>query len=100
HTHRRIHSFPTRRSSDLTQHADDDGYTNDHSNSADDHGSNGCTASFSSSNLSSRFLNISKRRRGNNTGTQYQHTSTNFFEQLIQDRKSTRLNSSHVKISY
>src|SRR5690606_41448851 len=71
--HRALHSFPTRRSSDLA-------------------------ASFSPLAMSAR---MSRRRVCSvNSGLAANSSMSRFSSSRNRDRKSTRLNSSHVKISY
>src|SRR5207253_9576159 len=75
--HRALHSFPTRRSSDLSRSA-------------------GCFARFSAARTAATFdvtpVEVSLWTRS---------TARSWWaESISSDRKSTRLNSSHVAISY
>src|SRR5690606_41945797 len=87
--HRALHSFPTRRSSDLLGPRDereDDGSVGGYRTSA-----------------SRKFLSTAWSRRpraGSLPGVRRSTTSCGSGRALASDRKSTRLNSSHVKISY
>src|SRR5690349_23045745 len=76
--HQHLHSFPTRRSSDLKRHIDDD--------------------HFRAGELADEVQRIARRVvlvRGDE-----QLVVLVEVERAEKDRKSTRLNSSHVEISY
>src|SRR5437870_12370442 len=73
--HRDLHSFPTRRSSDLVDRQDDD------------------------ARESQSLFGISAARCAEDSFVEFGQ-GDNADRQLRRDRKSTRLNSSHVAISY
>src|SRR5690606_39565629 len=79
--HRHLHSFPTRRSSDLGKHYRQPDRT--------------CARRQKGpAPQGRRSLRLRPRRRGSRSPCQGRHPVPH------PDRKSTRLNSSHVKISY
>src|SRR5207249_11931035 len=88
--HRALHSFPTRRSSDLTPHVERQEVLQTHGG-----------ADQTGTDHTPRGAGERERRRprgrclwGEGTAARRHHP------QQRQDRKSTRLNSSHVSISY
>src|SRR5690606_41003500 len=96
--HRDLHPFPTRRSSDLirttatragagrrTHHVEAQGANHDRNDQAPSHFLQKVTGAFDAHDVGA------SRKTGCQATT---------FRILNQDRKSTRLNSSHVKISY
>src|SRR5690606_40388659 len=92
-----LHSFPTRRSSDLSH-----GFLENHGNPLSANLANSFTPGFQKID---HFVVYSKLNRSFvNMGCfcQQSHNSErcNAFAGARLDRKSTRLNSSHVKISY
>src|SRR5699024_12657826 len=87
-----FHTFPTRRSSDLGQRQSDnkdDRHRQDHLDKAGQRELDGG--------------HVGHRPRGNGGGTKMAEIIDREFEGVsvqLKDRKSTRLNSSHVSISY
>src|SRR5690606_41402734 len=90
--HRALHSFPTRRSSDLSRLIETGRYED--AKSATD-----AALARQPGNARLRFIKSAILARQGQTGP-----AIEVLEQLTadfpEDRKSTRLNSSHVKISY
>src|SRR5690606_41364955 len=93
--HRHLHSFPTRRSSDLASKKD---------------GSKTDLASFNLTERQREIIELVKQGKNNRQIAELLFISENTVKyhlkviynilNISQDRKSTRLNSSHVKISY
>src|SRR5690554_7040496 len=80
--HRDLHSFPTRRSSDLDQLKQSS------------------IQPFPSVSVSSRTQSKSSSCKGGNSPFWYSLFTLRMALHMFSDRKSTRLNSSHVRISY
>src|SRR5690606_40828962 len=92
--HRDLHSFPTRRSSDLDPSLKVNLLLKDGQEVKG--GDIGLTVEGKAASILTTerlLLNCMQRMSGI-------ATKTHQYNQLIRDRKSTRLNSSHVKISY
>src|SRR5690606_42133637 len=90
---RLLHSFPTRRSSDLFPYSLRRVRSN--SNSAKE-----MLSEVDSNTAFGSFLNFLSRILGLFVVTDANLSATLYSTVIRRDRKSTRLNSSHVKISY
>src|SRR5690606_41600223 len=90
---RDLHSFPTRRSSDLDETAPT---TVSHPGDSDVNGYRN-VGYFTQWGVYGRGFQLKKLQ---DSGAAQDLTHINYSFGNIQDRKSTRLNSSHVKISY
>src|SRR5699024_11649569 len=95
HSHRALHTFPTRRSSDLYFKEAHPYYQQ---NVVVIGGKN--SAVDTTIELQRAGANVTVLYRGSNYSTSIKPWILPAFEPLVRDRKSTRLNSSHVSISY
>src|SRR5690606_40530054 len=94
-----LYSFPTRRSSDLIKATVLEAAAEGDIAFLNEWLLNDVSAGFDPSSLQWDGERLFQAARFS-TEMQYQHLVFEEFARKIQDRKSTRLNSSHVKISY
>src|SRR5699024_12336283 len=97
---RDLYTFPTRRSSDLESSTSKLGKLNNKSVKIYQKPGDSTTAKAAGTTNANQVFYIKKQGKTLRGGTYYQIRNSLSGNKGIKDRKSTRLNSSHVSISY